>query len=288
MKKLKESAQLGALFNVGAFFFITVQGVFANYINRDYSGLLITFYTSLIASLFIIGSNIRSLRKVVQTNRFSLQVLRAIVNVGTVTAVTIALVHLPIVETGMLMNITPMFVLIISWLLLKEKIPFRLWCAIFIAFFGVLVIANPFCATLNIGAIYALLGAACSATAIVTMRLLAKSDSPQTTLFYLYIVGALVTAPILWFEPELPRGFDWLYFIAFALSRLLAQACFYAAYKRATPASVAPLNFSGVLFGGFFGYLLFDQIPSLRFYFGGLFIVCGFILTLVKRRAETP
>src|SRR5207245_2543004 len=83
------------------------------------------------------------------------------------------------------------FVAALSGPMLGEWVRWRRWSAIAVGFVGVLVVTRPGAASFHPAALLSLSAALCYALYSITTRILARTDSNETTLFYSNIVGAL-------------------------------------------------------------------------------------------------
>src|SRR6202023_3648526 len=96
------------------------------------------------------------------------------------------------------------FVAAVSGPILGEWVRWRRWTAIAVGFAGVLVVTRPGSSSFQPAALLSLTGAVCYAFYAITTRILARTDSNATTLFYSNIVGALALIPALPFVWSTP------------------------------------------------------------------------------------
>ncbi len=102
---------------------------------------------------------------------------------------------------------TPFFVAALSGPILGEWVRWRRWAAIAVGFVGVLVVARPGVGSFHPAAFLSLMAAMSYALYSITTRILARTDSTETTLFYSNIVGAAALLPVLpfvWTTPTDP------------------------------------------------------------------------------------
>ena len=124
----------------------------------------------------------------------------------------IALVHLKLSDATILFQTSGIFVLIFSSVFLKERVPKGAGKWLLLIFVAVMVMVNPFSFTgFTWYALVAILGAALSAGAYTTIRLISKrgQHSNFEIMAYFMITGmiaGLVTTDTL----VMPQGTDWL------------------------------------------------------------------------------
>ena len=102
---------------------------------------------------------------------------------------------------------TPFFVAALSGPMLGEWVRWRRWAAIAVGFVGVLVVTRPGAGSFHPAALLSLSAALFYALYSIITRILARTDSNGTTLFYSNIVGALVLLPVVpfvWTTPSEP------------------------------------------------------------------------------------
>ena len=132
-----------------------------------------------------------------------------------------ALRYLQLDEALAILFSTPFLVALLCGPLLGEWVGWRRWTAISVGFFGVLLVARPGFGGLHPAALLSLGSAVCYALYVISTRVLARSDSSETTLFYSNLVGAVAMFPIVpfvWTTPEqrLRGGADGAYRRAWA------------------------------------------------------------------------
>src|SRR5262249_13384935 len=102
---------------------------------------------------------------------------------------------------------TPFFVAILSGPLLGERVDWRRWIAIGAGFLGVVLVGGPGAGGIHPAALFSVGGAVCYAFYAIATRLLARTDSNATTLFYSNLIGAFAMLPVLpfiWTAPGSP------------------------------------------------------------------------------------
>src|SRR6266849_5952443 len=142
-----------------------------------------------------------------RTARPALQIGRSVLLLGSTMCNFAALRYLQLDEAIALVFSTPFFVAALSGPLLGERVRWRRWTAIAVCFVGVLVVPRPGPASFQPAALLSLAAALFYALYSLITRLLARTDSNETTLFYSNIVGAaalLPVVPFVWTTPTDP------------------------------------------------------------------------------------
>src|SRR5262249_8746091 len=152
--------------------------------------------------------------------------------------------------------------------------------------FGVVVVARPGAATFHPAALLSLSAALCYALYSISTRILARTDSNETTLFYSNLVGALVllpVVPLVWTTPSDP-----LVIALMAAPGAIGSFGHYlliAAHRLAPAAVLAPFIYSEIVLVTALGFLVFGDVPN-RFTLAGAGIVVASGLYLLHRERK--
>jgi drug/metabolite transporter (DMT)-like permease len=283
---LRHQPGRGLLYMASAVFCLTVLDAGVKWLTDDYSPFQIAFLRYAIGLLFAIGiatqaGGVRTLK----TLRPGGHALRSLFNIGTMLTFYYALRMLPLADTMAITYAGPLFMTILSVLLLREKVGPRRWGAVLIGFLGVLVILQPSGTGFNWAAVLALSSAFLYALTLITSRQLSGTESSHTILFY-YSVGVLIvtgaTMPWLWVTPSWN---DLWVFLLVGVSGSIGQFCLNQAFRYSEVSLLAPIDYTGLVWATLFGWALWNQLPSLTVIVGSL-IVVGSTLYIVNRERQ--
>jgi len=207
--------------------------------------------------------------------------------IGSTSAV-IAFTALPMAEAFALIFLLPIFVTILSVVLLKEHVGWRRWLAVVAGFVGVLVVLRPGFRTLGVGHLAAAICALAGAVSMIALRV-AGPHEKRITLYGAGVIGPLLVTGVLILPGFVwPSLHQWLLLLGYGLLAALAAVLLMLATQRAPANHVAPTQYSQMLWAVMFGYLLFhDQLdwPMLL----GIAIILGAgLFTLVREEKVTP
>src|SRR5258707_3823373 len=163
----------------------------AKYLNLYMSTLQVVWarYTGAFLFPFII-SNPWTRPGLTRTKRPVLQLARSVLLLASTLCNFAALRYLQLDEAIALVFSTPFFVAALSGPMLGEWVRWRRWAAIAVGFVGVLVVTRPGAGSFHPAALLSLSAAVFYALYSIITRILARTDSNGTTLFYSNIVGA--------------------------------------------------------------------------------------------------
>jgi S-adenosylmethionine uptake transporter len=195
--------------------------------------------------------------------------------------------HLSLIDTYALFLTGPLMIALLSGIILKEKVQPRGWLALVIGFVGVLVLLRPGFAAFSPWSLAALGAASIYALSMVATREMTRTDAPGTIVTWAALVGAGVLAPlqpVIW---VMPSPWELALMIGLGVTALAAQYLTAQAYRHAPAGTVAPFDYTALLYIGLISWLVFDEPPDLFTFIGaGLLVVSGMIILREARRAK--
>ena len=221
-----------------------------------------------------------------RTRKVRLQLLRSAMLVLATLGFFGGLRYLPLAEASAITFLAPIFVVVLSWPILKERATHARRIASVTGFVGILILLRPGSAVTH-PAVVLLMGAALANALyqLLTRRLL--DESPHTTLFYSASVGTVVLSLALPFAVDIDE-FSRASIPLFVLMGLLAGAghwCLTHAYLTAPASLLTPFTYLQILWATAFGYAVFGQHPDGISAIGMAIIVAsGVSLALWERR----
>ena len=207
---------------------------------------------------FIKGADDRWLA-VVRAQRPGLWLVRALASaVGSIAAV-VAFTALPMAEAFALIFLLPIFVTILSVLVLREHVGWRRWSAVVAGFVGVLVVLRPGFRVLGIGHLAAIVCGLSGAVSMIALRM-AGPHEKRVTLYGAGMVGSMLVAGLLMLAnfrwPDLAQ---WGLLLGYGLLAALGSVLLMLATQIAPANHVAPTQYSQMLWAVLLGYVVFHD-----------------------------
>ncbi|WP_349036709.1 DMT family transporter [Pseudotabrizicola sp. 4114] len=236
------------------------------------------------AALLIMAPLILRGGRVVERIRFAprpgLQALRAVCATAEVFCFYAAVYYMPLADVMAFWMAAPIYVVAISPFLLGERVGKRTWMAVAVGFVGVLILLAPSLQVSGPGAFFALLGTAAFAAIMVLGRSLRETADRDLVLFQLAAAGiaGLVFAPFDW-QP-LRSGGDLALLFLLGVVATAAHMLVTRALKLADASVVAPLQYSLLVWGAAFGFLIFGDVPAPAMLIGAALIVASGLIVL--------
>jgi drug/metabolite transporter (DMT)-like permease len=231
----------------------------------------------------------------VHTSRPLGQLWRGLISVAGMFLTFAALARLPLVDATAISFAAPLITVAFAALFLGERVRIYRWSAVAVGFAGVLVMLWPHfdlqhlmiagSATTAIGAVCALGSAFTNAGSVIQTRILTKTESTSSIVFYFSLVcalGGLATLPFGWIAPN---GLQLAALIALGVLGGLAHILLTESYRYASASLVAPFDYTTMLWAFLLGYALFGEVPT-TYVFVGATIVAGAGLFVIWRERQ--
>jgi drug/metabolite transporter (DMT)-like permease len=165
-------------------------------------------------------------------------------------------------DANMLNKLSPFFVIIFSWLFLKENINLKQISAIGVAFIGALFIIKPSLSLEIIPSIIGVLGAVFAASAYTCVRSLGNKEEPNTIVFYFSFFSSVVTLPMMLMSYTPMSITQLTYLILAGVFASLGQFGITYAYKFAPAKEISIFDYSNIIFSAIISLVLFGMLPD--------------------------
>lgn len=204
--------------------------------------------------------------------RPGLQLLRVLLATADTALFYAAVAYLPLADVMTFYMAGPIYVAAISHAFLGEKVGWRRWLAILLGFGGVVIALRPSSASLSLASLFALVGSFSFALSLVLNRVLrATSD---TTLVTWQTLGALAAGAVLTIGSwTTPTSLDLFAMLLLGIVSCAAHLMITRALKLAPASTLAPLQYSLLLWAVVFGLVFFGDVPDTQILVGSAVIV---------------
>jgi drug/metabolite transporter (DMT)-like permease len=258
----------------------------AKYLNHhmDTAQVVWARYASAFLLAFIF-SNPWTRPGLVVTKRPLLQISRSALLVGSTLLNFIALRYLQLDQTLAIVFSTPFIVAVLSGPMLGEWIRWRRWTAIWIGFLGVLLVTRPFSGGIHPAALLSVASAICYAIYIISTRVLSRTDSDETTLFYSNLVGAVLASsalPWVWTTPK--DALIILLMIAIGALGGFGHYLLIIGHRLAPAAILAPFIYTQIVWTVALGFLIFGDVPNEWTLAGSAIVIASGLYLLHRER----
>ena len=277
----KSKEFVGILFAVAAYFSFSILDAFQKtaVINHSIFQLLFIKY---IFTLLLSCSEAKRKNnyKFWQSNNVKLQVLRSFFSIIESGCFVLAFRYLSLADVHSVGSLTPVIIVALSALILKENVSPKTWIAIFVGFLGVLIILRPGLSIFDIKSLLPLMAAFFLGLYQVVTRKVSENDSTETSLFYTSLIGFIVMS-ILAFVYWQPLTLN-SYFLFTGIGIFFSMGIYFQiiALSKARASIIQPFHYTLIFWAIILGYLVYDDLPNIPTIVGAIIIAASGIYVL--------
>ena len=236
----------------------------AKEILRSYSLEQFVFLRSLIGvAIFLLLAHQFGGAAGLKTKRWGWHLLRTALACGAMFGFFYGLARMPLVNALTLGFTAPLIVTALSVPMLGEHVGWRRWIAVIVGFVGVLIILRPGAQAVTIGHLAVLFAAFCYATLAITARKLASTETSYSMSVYVVVGPMLASLALMgssgWAPPD---SLAWLLFFGAGACSVIAWIGIIGGYRRASPAMLAPFEYTALIGGAIAGYVIWNEVPD--------------------------
>ena len=188
-------------------------------------------------------------------------------------------VLLPLAEATTLGFTTPIFAVIFSALLLKERVGPVRWLAVLLGFGGVLVIARPDGHLPLFGSLVGLGAGFMVALISIQVRDLTRTDEPLSIVFWFAAFSTPVLALFLPFVAKAHTPEQWALIGALGVLGCAGQLLLTASLRFGQVASVIVMDYSALGWASLYGWAIWGDVPARATWLGApIILAAGLII----------
>lgn len=266
---------------------ISVMHVLVRDLSSEINPIQIAFYRNVIGFMMLFPFLLRQDRSLWITKQPKLQFFRAIIGTCALLSWFTALGMMPVGDATAISFVTVLFVTIGAAVVLKEKVGIRRWSAILIGFVGTLIIIRPGSGVFGTGAMIALMSTVFWAAALICVKILSRTDSSITMVFYanvFFTIFSFIPALFFWTWPTFEQT---MWMLLIGVMATLGHLCMAQSLKMADATAVAPMDYTRMLFAAGVGFLMFGEFPDVMTWVGGTVIFLSTVyITYRESRAK--
>ena len=226
------------------------------------------------------------------TKRPMLHFSRCFFGLMALLSIFTALRNLPLATVVSISFAAPIFTTIFSIFFLSEKVGYFRWLAVLVGFVGIIIISEPGLSSLNVYYVFPVIFVLGMSYVAISIRQLSSTE--PVWLISLYFSAAitlagLFTIPYGWLMPNLK---DLILLSSIGIFGGVANLWLSQSYKFAEVSLVTPLKYLALVFAIIFGYLIWDEIPTIKTLTGAALVIVSSIIIfrreiLLKKQIST-
>ena len=265
------NSKIWMLLSVFAFCFVAI-GV--KQVNTSISPFQIIFFRALVGLITlltllpkktIIGS-ISNIKQHLFRNAFHM-----IAQYGWV----VGIVYLSLAEVTAIEFTTPIWIVILASIFLKEKITSKKTISILLGFIGILIIMKPGIEIISYNSIVVLISAICFAIAHTATKKIVQSNSATDVVLIMCLTQLPISFAFAYSNWNWPSYHDYFWMLLIGLSGLAAHFSMAKALKKEDISNLIPLDYLRLPILIFIGILLYDESFDVSIIIGGTLIFLG-------------
>ena len=211
---------------------------------------------------------------IVQSKKnLKLLIARSVIGLMGVTAYFYSIQNMPLADSAILNKMSPFFVLIFAFILLKERINKYQILTVILAFIGIAFVIKPELDSNILPSLVGLGAAITAGLAYTIIRMLSGKEHPTTIVFFFSAISVLVMLPLLIIYYVQPSTTDFIYLILTGVFAAIGQYCLTYSYKFAKASEVSIYSYATVIFSAILAYILWHENLSFSSIVGILIVL---------------
>ena len=204
-------------------------------------------------------------------------------------------------EAVTLFFVSPFFVTIASKFLIGEKVGIYRWSLIFVGFIGVYLVLSPDFNDFNIYSLFPIFCAFFYAMTVVIQKKTSDYDNLFTQIIHTYI-SAIIFSIIIYIVLkdlsfssnqlteynfilmtwDIPNISSFFILVIIGFTGVIGFFCIFGAYRIGSPSTIAPYEYSLIIWSIILGYLIWNEYLSFRGFIGLFLILSASFFTLYR------
>jgi drug/metabolite transporter (DMT)-like permease len=234
------------------------------------------------------------LRKAIRTDNVRGHFLRSSLGTVGMALSFSALAYLPLHDSIAIGYASPLMVVALAAVILKERVRAYRWTAVAIGFVGVMIMLAPHLNTRfltgeasggqGFGAALALIAAGVASFATIQTRRLTQTEKTGAIVFYFFVMSSLLALVTSAFGWKLPPWQDFLIFLVTGILGGIGQILMTESYKHADTSIIAPFDYTTMIWAVLLGWFLFGDLPEQTVIVGAAVVAGAGIFVVWRER----
>ncbi|WP_455757678.1 DMT family transporter [Sulfurimonas sp.] len=289
----------GVLYMLIGALFSALNGAVAKVLADDLSALEMVFYRNLIGVAIILYALKHTAPKL-SGGKFHLLFVRGLFGFLAMIMFFYTITVIPLGEAITLNKTSPLFVTVLAYYLLKDRLSINTIFALLIGFFGVILITKPLGFSISYEHFIGILGGFFAAAAYTTIKKIKDIYDARVIVLSFVFIGSLFPAILFLIAPyvEVPHAisflfpefklpktiFVWSLIVFMAITATISQWLLTKAYSASNVSIIGVISYANIPFAVGFGWMLGDKFPDYLTFTGiGLIVLGGILVGRAKK-----
>jgi drug/metabolite transporter (DMT)-like permease len=211
-----------------------------------------------------------------------------------------ALALLPLPDAVAFSYATPLIVVVLAAVLLKEKVRAYRWSAVALGFIGVMIMLSPHLFAgmtstaappapaggkmlpggVPLGVAVALVAASFSALATIEVRVLTRTEGTGAIVFWFMALTSLLGFSTIIFGWNWPNAQDAALLVGIGIMGGLGQILLTQSYRHGDASLIAPFEYTTMIWAVMLGWFLFGEWPANAVFIGSALVILSGIFVI--------
>ena len=212
------------------------------------------------------------------TERPLLHFNRCLFGLIALLSIFTALRNLPLATVVSISFAAPIFTTIFSIFFLGEKVGYYRWLAVFVGFVGIIIITEPGYSSLNIYYIFPVIFVLGMSYVAISIRQLSTTEPVWLISLFFSIAITLASFFSIPWGWKMPDFLDLFFLVLVGVFGGFANLWLSQSYKYSEVSLVTPLKYLTLVFAIIFGYLIWNEVPSIKTLIGAFLVIISSII----------
>ncbi len=279
-----------ALWMLGAISSFTTMALAGRFLGATHDTFEIMLYRSVFGFVMVLGFAVwAGTLHEVKTDRLAHHGLRNIVHFIGQNLWFYAVTVIPLAQVFALEFTTPLWVIVLSPLLLDERLTKIRVLAAILGFIGILIVARPGSVSISTGTLAAAACAIFFALTFITTKQLTRTQTTTAILFYLTLMQLGFGLIAVFWDGQVtwPTADTAPFLVLVGICGLLAHFCVTEALKIAPATIVAPIDFARLPIVAVLAMLIYGETLEIWVFIGAVVIFSGNYLNIWSETRKT-
>ncbi|MCB1556555.1 MAG: DMT family transporter [Alphaproteobacteria bacterium] len=269
--------------------FMSLTSVFAKEAAQYHHQVEIVFFRHLFSFFFILiftGLFLRNI-KALKPVRFRTHIVRAVLGSTTMFFLFYAVKYLSLAEASSLFLTGPLFLTILSWPILGERVGFIRISGVIVGLAGAWLIIQPAHISSFTGALLALASGFFSGLVMLTLRWMGRTEPPLVTVFWFATLGLAMMSVFLPFFWSTPTSHSLILMAGIGFFASLLQYFQSLSYVKLPAITAGSLMYTMLIWSFFLDLIIWGVVPDKMIILGGITITASNIAILLRSAHPT-
>lgn len=213
---------------------------------------------------------------------------RGMMSFAAMSCTFYALPRLPLATFTTISFTMPLFVAVLAAVYLKEQMSLKKAFFLLMGFAGVIIVVQPGHGFMSHAAMIGLLSAFLVAIVTIYIRRLTATEHSLAIVMWFSVSGCILSFIWMIFDFRAPTAFDALMMVMSGLMGGIGQVLLTQSYRFGPVSLLTTLEYSGLLWALFFGYIFRNEIPTHTMLAGALLIIAAGLMVIKGHPSPAP